>query len=183
MYLIVGLGNPGKEYNQTRHNIGYQILDEYLGAVDWQNKFDALIYKTNENNQKVIFVKPTTYMNLSGIAVKKIVNYFDISLNNILIIRDDLDLPVGTYRLKEDSSDGGHNGIKSIIDSVNSKCFKQLKIGVGRVDDLSTVDYVLGKLSAVEKKALSNNQNIFNSIIDDLISGEEFLAMQNKYNR
>ena len=111
MKLVVGLGNPGNEYKNTRHNVGYIVVDNYLGSVLWQKKFQGLIYKKNNT----IFLKPTTYMNLSGISVKKVIDYYKIPIDNILIIHDDLDLPLGKYKIKFNSSSGGHNGIKSLI--------------------------------------------------------------------
>ena len=118
MKLIVGLGNPGKEYENTRHNIGFMILDNYLKDAVWTNKYKGLVTTLNINNDKVIFLKPVTYMNLSGESVREIVNFYKINIEDILIIHDDLDLSLGKIRIKKNSSDGGHNGIKSIINNL-----------------------------------------------------------------
>ena len=120
MKLIVGLGNPGKEYENTRHNIGFMVVDNYLSVsnVNWQLKFNGLYTNIIINNEKVHFLKPSTYMNLSGRAIKECSNFFKIDVKDILIIHDDLDLPLGKYRLKTNSSAGGHNGIKSVIEEL-----------------------------------------------------------------
>ena len=147
MKLIVGLGNPGREYKNTRHNIGFMVLDEYLGKVDWKHKTETDFYQTEIFNESVIFLKPLTYMNLSGLAVKKIVNFYKINVNDILIIQDDLDLEVGKYKIKRNSSAGGHNGIKSIITELNTDSFARLKIGIGKSINIPTDKYVLSKFS------------------------------------
>ena len=154
MKLIVGLGNPGKDYKDTRHNVGFLVLDHYLNTDDWKEKFKALYYETRINGEKVLFVKPLTYMNLSGDAVIQFVNYFDIDLNDILVIHDDLDLTFGSYKLKKNSSAGGHNGIKSIINNLGSDNFARLKIGISHDKSIDTKDYVLGNFSKSEKDKL-----------------------------
>ncbi len=181
MKLIVGLGNPGKEYDGTRHNIGFSIVDNYLGDASWQEKFDGLVTSINKNEEKILFFKPLTFMNNSGIAVSKIVNYYDIDLNNILIIHDDLDLEFGTYRIKYDSSSGGHNGIKSIISQLNSQEFWRLKIGISN-NKKNVRDYVLGKFKKLEKSSLASSMNIYNDIIDSFIEngGDKTMATFNK---
>ena len=115
MKLIVGLGNPGKEYQNTRHNIGFMTLDHFANTDNWKSKFSSLYTETIVNGEKILLIKPQTYMNLSGNALIEFVNFYKINLEDILVIHDDLDLPVGTYRLKINSSAGGHNGIKSIL--------------------------------------------------------------------
>ena len=168
MKLIVGLGNPGKEYNKTRHNVGFIVVDNYLNNVKWETKKDCEIFITDIGNNKVCFMKPLTFMNLSGNAVSRIANFYKIDINDILVIHDDLDLPIGSFKLKINSSSGGHNGIKSIIDNLHSDAFARLKIGIGKSNDIPTVDYVLGKLSKKEIEDL--NQDIFKNIIDTFIN-------------
>ncbi len=181
MILIVGLGNPGKEYVGTRHNIGFSIVDNYLKDAKWQEKFDGLVCDSIVNNEKVLFFKPLTYMNNSGIAVNKIVKYYNISLNNILVIHDDLDLDFGIYRLKYDSSSGGHNGIKSIINSLNSQEFWRLKIGISN-NKKDVKNYVLGKFKRSEKNSLDSSFDVYNKIIDSFITngGEKTMSLFNK---
>lgn len=168
MKLIVGLGNPGQEYKNTRHNVGFMVLDNYLNNVDWKEKFHGLFYKKND----VIFLKPTTFMNLSGISVRECVAYFDISIDDILIIHDDLDLPLGSYKIKKNSSSGGHNGIKSIIEELNSMEFCRLKIGISHNRDIPTDKYVLGKFSANEQSLIACKFDVYNKIIEDFIKND-----------
>ena len=170
MKLIVGLGNPGKEYKNTRHNIGFMILDNYLGKVEWKNKMESQIYSTEINNTPVIFIKPQTYMNLSGLAVQKICNYYKISIENILIIQDDLDIELGKYKLKRNSSSGGHNGIKSIIKEIGSESFSRLKIGIGKSNLIPTDKYVLAKFTKKETEILESEFTTFNKIIEEFIN-------------
>ena len=170
MKLVVGLGNPGKEYDKTRHNIGFMVLDDYLGNVKWLNKFNALYYESVINQEKVLFVKPLTYMNNSGKAVGEFVRYFNIDMKDILVIQDDLDLNVGDYKLKCHSSSGGHNGIKSIISSLGNQDFSRLKVGIGSVKKDQVIDYVLGKFSKVELETLNSEFITFGKIIDSFIN-------------
>ena len=169
MKLIVGLGNPGKEYDKTRHNIGFMVLDDYLGNVKWSNKFNALYYESFIGTEKVIFLKPLTYMNNSGNAVGEFVRYYNFDMKDILIIQDDLDEEIGLYKLKVNSSSGGHNGIKSIISSLGTQSFPRLKVGIGSVKKDEVIDYVLGKFSHSELKIITNNYKVFNEIIDSFV--------------
>ena len=169
MKLIVGLGNPGKEYENTRHNIGFMVLDDYLGNVKWSNKFNALYYEEVLNGEKVIFVKPLTFMNNSGNAVGEFVRYFNIDILDILIIQDDLDEATSLYKLKVNSSSGGHNGIKSIINSLGTQNIPRLKIGIGSSKKDDVIDYVLGKFSKQEMEVLNKNFPVFRDIMDSFI--------------
>ncbi len=166
MKLIAGLGNPDKKYVNTRHNIGFLTLDNYLPDANWSNKFNSSYCLKNINGIQVLFIKPETYMNNSGIAIAKFVNYYKIELEDILIIQDDLDLNIGKPRLKFKSSSGGHNGIKSIIEQLGSNEFARLKIGIGPKDD-NVIDFVLGNFSKKEMNLL--NFNLYNKIIDSFI--------------
>ncbi len=170
MKMIVGLGNPGKDYQNTRHNVGFLVLDNYLNTSDWKEKFNALYHEERINSEKVIFVKPLTYMNLSGDAVVKYVNYFDVNIDDILVIHDDLDLPFSTYKLKKNSSAGGHNGIKSIINRLGSQEFARLKVGVSHDRSVDTKDYVLGNFSKKEKEQFEVMQKDFNKIIESFVN-------------
>lgn len=160
MKLVVGLGNPGKEYENTRHNVGFIILDNYFSNVTWNKDKDAEYITVNHNGEKVIFLKPMTYMNLSGKAVSRIANYYKIEASDIIIIHDDLDLEAGKYRLKTNSSSGGHNGIKSIIEMLGTNKFSRLKVGIGHSDKIDTKNYVLNKLSTEELSLLKSNKYI-----------------------
>ena len=177
MKLVVGLGNPGKEYKDTRHNIGYLVLDNYLGDVIWKERLDAYYYKKND----IVFIKPTTYMNLSGYAVKKYMNYYNIDIRDILVIQDDLDMLVGTYKLKKNSSSGGHNGIKSIIQELGTEEFIRLKIGIGKDKKIPTDKYVLSKIPSEDMIIIKDNYEKFNKIIDLFIKEGGDKSIQ-KYN-
>jgi PTH1 family peptidyl-tRNA hydrolase len=135
MKLIVGLGNPGDKYRLTRHNAGFMTLDYFLetaGAqISWENNFDSHIAALNVGGDKILFIKPQTFMNESGRAVSAALNFYKVSIaENLLIIHDDVDLPLGTVRETNDSSSAGHNGIKSIIESLSSQNFYRLRVGV-----------------------------------------------------
>ena len=169
MKMIVGLGNPGKEYDNTRHNVGFYIVDSYLGNVKWKEKFKALYYECSINNEKVVFVKPLTYMNLSGNAVRQFYDYYNVNIDDILVIHDDLDLVFGDYKLKKNSSAGGHNGIKSIISCLGTQDFSRLKVGISNDKSMDTKDYVLGKFSNKDIDVFKNNQDKFNKIINCFI--------------
>lgn len=181
MKLIVGLGNPDKEYDKTRHNVGFMVIDNYLGSVNWSNKFNALYCEKVINGEKIIFVKPLTYMNNSGNAVGEFVRYFNIGNKDILVIQDDLDLNVGDYKLKMHSSSGGHNGIKSIIASLGNQDFPRLKVGIGSVKKDEVIDYVLGKFSKSELEVLNELFNTFDKIINSFIN-EGIDKTMNVYN-
>jgi PTH1 family peptidyl-tRNA hydrolase len=130
MKLIVGLGNPGKEYQNTRHNLGFIVVDQLANKLNVElnkKKFNGLFFKTSE----YILLKPQTYMNNSGECIVAFLNYFCISLDNLLVIYDDIALPLGKFRYRCQGSDGGHNGMKNIIKLLRSKKFKRLRIGVG----------------------------------------------------
>lgn len=170
MKLIVGLGNPEKKYNKTRHNIGFYILDNYLKNPKWSKKFNAKYIETAINGEKVIFVKPETYMNLSGNAVKQFFDYYNIKAENILIIQDDLDMDFGKIRLKNDSSSGGHNGIESIINSLGTREFYRLKIGIGSHYNIEAANHVLGKFSRSEMQKINNDLSLYFTVIDEFIA-------------
>ena len=186
MKLIVGLGNPGKEYEKTRHNIGFMVVDNYISYKkcdgDWKQKFNSLYFQTNISGEKVIFLKPSTYMNLSGNAVLECANYFKIDVSDILVISDDLDLLVGNFKLKANGSCGGHNGLRDIENKLGSSNYKRLKIGISKNSNVDTKDYVLGSFSSEEKKIfLSLYKELFN-VLDDYFE-LPFGDLMSKYNR
>lgn len=169
MKLIVGLGNPGAEYENTRHNVGFMVVDNYCGPIKYSKKFNGLYYKTDIDGEKVVFVKPLSYMNLSGDVVIKYKNYFKIELEDILIIHDDLDLPLGSAKLKFGSNSGGDNGVKSIISRLNTNMFCQYKIGISNNKSIDTKDYVLGKFTKKEKEVLDKKIVESKDVIDYFI--------------
>ena len=186
MKLIVGLGNPGKEYEKTRHNIGFMVVDNYISYKkcdgDWKQKFNSLYFQTNISGEKVIFLKPSTYMNLSGNAVLECANYFKIDVSDILVISDDLDLLVGNFKLKESGSSGGHNGLKNIALCLGTEKFKRLKVGISKSTYGDIKDYVLGKISKEELDTLNDLFKELNLIIDDFFV-LPFSDLMSKYNR
>lgn len=149
MKLIVGLGNPGKEYENTRHNSGFCVMDaiaEDLHESITTKKFKALTCVTRINGEQVLLMKPQTYMNNSGEAVIEAVKFYHIEPKDILVIYDDLDLPVGKIRLREKGSAGGQNGMKSIINHLHTQEFNRIRVGIGKDARVPVVDWVLGKV-------------------------------------
>ncbi len=184
MKLIVGLGNPGKEYENTRHNIGFQTLDlfaEKLGVSISKSKFNGLYTEVSIFSEKVILLKPQSYINLSGEVIRKFMDFYQIPIENILIIHDDLDLPVGIYKIKQKGSSGGHNGLKNIELHLKTQEYKRIKIGISNNKEMDTKDYVLGKLSVSEQKQLREVQNTVLDILDDYFQ-LSFLELMSKYN-
>ncbi|ACL70866.1 aminoacyl-tRNA hydrolase [Halothermothrix orenii] len=161
MYLVVGLGNPGDKYAETRHNIGFQVIERLarkhkIKAKNYP-KFEALCGRGMIRGQKVMLAQPLTYMNNSGRAVRKIIDYYDFSLDNIIIIYDDLDLPPGKIRIRKKGSSGGHNGVKSIINCLDTREFPRIRIGIGRPPaGVNVVDYVLGYFSSEDSEVMSD---------------------------
>ena len=180
MKMIVGLGNPGSEYTGTRHNVGFMILDSFELQFTNEKKFNALICVKNINNEKVIFVKPQTFMNNSGFSVFKVANYYNIGSEDILVIHDDMDLELGTFKIKSHGSSGGHNGIKSIIESLKTDEFCRLKVGIDHPSE-NTIDYVLGKFSKQEFNKLSQNYILYKEIVENFLIYDSNYLM-NRYN-
>jgi peptidyl-tRNA hydrolase, PTH1 family len=149
MKLIVGLGNPGKKYEQTRHNTGFLVIDNLAKKLNTQfsqTKFHSLYTVVVYNNEQVMLLKPQTYMNLSGEAVSAAVRFFKIKHEDILVIIDDLDLPVGKIRVRAGGSAGGQKGLKSVMDHLSDTNIPRLRVGIGKNPLIDTVDYVLGKV-------------------------------------
>lgn len=164
-WLIVGLGNPGPEYRGTRHNVGFEVIDHL--ADDHRIKLDQSKHKARfgigvVEDTTVVLVKPLTFMNLSGQAVAPLAKQFDIKPDKILVIADDLDLPVGKNRLRPKGSAGGHNGHKSLIQHLGTEEYPRLKIGIGNVGKTQTIDHVLGTFPPDER-------DIINSAIDHAV--------------
>lgn len=183
MKLVVGLGNPSREYDNTRHNVGFMLLDYIFGSSNFalNKKMNAMEYITNINDEKVVIIKPMTYMNLSGDAVIKYVNFYKLDVSDVLVIQDDLDMPLGNLKLMCNRGDGGHNGIKDIVLKLGSKNFLRIKIGIGKSDLLDTKDYVLGKFRCEDKEILDKVFLRLRDIVNDYISMNMDSLMQ-KYN-
>ncbi len=185
MKLVVGLGNKGREYENTRHNMGFMLVDRYLQYKNitdrFKEKFNAMYIETTINNEKVIFIKPMTYMNNSGIAVRAFVDFYKLNSEDILVISDDLDLDLGKFRLRRNGSSGGHNGLKSIISQLGTDNFKRLRIGISNDKD-DVINYVLSKFS---KKELGEIDTMFDTLVDvlDDYFVMDFTSLMSKYNR
>lgn len=186
MKMIVGLGNPGKEYENTRHNLGFMLLDEFVRKYNVsfdKEKFNSDYAMFSVNGEKYLLIKPKTYMNLSGEAVRKFYDYFNIDIEDILVIYDDLDTKTANFRLRNRGSSGGHNGIKSIIAHLSTEKFNRLKIGIDRpTNGMKVSDYVLGRFSKEEIIELEKIYANSNECIEDF-SKMSFIDLMNKYNK
>ncbi|MDD3187387.1 MAG: aminoacyl-tRNA hydrolase [Bacilli bacterium] len=183
MKLVVGLGNPGKEYVRTRHNVGFLVVDNFADKnnLSFNLRFDGLYTEFLFGSEKVILLKPQKFMNLSGEVVKRYVDYYKISIDDVLIVSDDLDLDVGVYRLRNQGSSGGHNGLKNIEVNLNTTCYKRLKIGIANNKLIDTKDYVLGKFSTEEYDSICEIIDLSFDIINDFLK-LDFPSLMNKYN-
>ena len=184
MKLIVGLGNPGKEYEDTRHNAGFKFIDEYAkskGLTFNQNKFKGLYTTFINNGEKIILLKPQKYMNLSGEVVRDFVNFFKIKTDDILIICDDLDTPLGKIKIKYKGSSGGHNGLKNIEQNLNTKEYKRIKIGISNDKNEDRINYVIGKMPKEDLNKLNEVTSRSPEILEDYLN-LKFDNLMNKYN-
>mgnify|MGYP003586162299 CR=1 FL=1 len=186
MKLIVGLGNIGKEYAQTRHNIGFMVVDELAArhnVTAWQTKWQAEVAQCFMP-AKVLLVKPNTYMNLSGNAVREIVNFYNIAAEDVVVIQDDLDLPCGHVRIREKGSAGGHNGISSIIQNLGTQDFPRLKIGIGHPAQAGkkVVAHVLERFNSDEDPMIKQAVADVASAVEMFVKDGDIRAVMNKYN-
>ena len=156
-WLIVGLGNPGREYEKTRHNTGFRAMDilaEKLNAKVDRLKFQGLYTQVNYNGKKLFLLKPQTYMNLSGDCVQKLLHFYKVPPEHLIVMYDDIDLPTGSLRIRANGSAGTHNGMRSVVACVNSENFPRIRIGVGKQGEGELKDYVLGKPSKADQALL-----------------------------
>lgn len=185
MKVVIGLGNPGKKYDQTRHNIGFAALDacakEFSMTID-QRKHQGVYGEYRFNGERIYFLKPLTYMNLSGESVRPFLDFYNIQLEDIVVIYDDLDLPVGTMRLRQQGSAGGHNGIKSLIAHLGTEKFKRIRLGVGRPEQGESVaNYVL---SCFRKGETAQVTDVLQKTVAavNMWLEKPFLDVMNKFN-
>lgn len=186
MKLIIGLGNPGKQYDHTHHNVGFDTID--ILADKWnvemnQTKFNGLFGTVHRPEGKVVLLKPLTYMNLSGESVRPLMDYFDIELEDIVVIYDDMDLEKGKLRLRQKGSAGGHNGIKSLIQHLGTQEFNRIRLGIDRPPvGMKVPDYVLSRISKVEQPLL---EEAFHKAADacEYWLGKSFNEVMNKFNQ
>lgn len=187
MKLIVGLGNPGSQYDKTRHNIGFMSIDylvDYLNIdLKLEKKFNSLFYKGKYKDTDFIVIKPLTYMNLSGESVIKVANYYNVDINDIIVVVDDINLEVGKLRLRVKGSSGGHNGLKNIEKHLNSNEYKRIRIGVGSNNKyLNLSDYVLAKFNKEELDILEKSINDSKDALLLFLENKNFLDIMTKFN-
>lgn len=157
MYIIVGLGNPGKKYENTRHNMGFIAIDllaEKFGIKVDKIKFKSLIGEGRIGGEKVLLVKPQTFMNLSGEAVMEVMNFYKEDIENLIVIYDDFDIPTGTFRIRKKGSSGTHNGMRNIIYLLKNDNFPRIRVGIGTDNKGDIIDFVIGGITKSEKKPL-----------------------------
>lgn len=186
MKLIIGLGNPGQRYKDTRHNVGFMFVDEVAKElkVDFSlnKQLKSLITITKINNENIILIKPQTFMNLSGEAVLSVMNYYKIDVQDVLVVYDDLDLPTGRVRIRKNGSSGGHKGMSNIIDLVKTTEIKRLRIGIMNNSNIDTIDYVLGKFSENEMPLILLTILKASEMIESFLK-DSFDDFMNKFNR
>ena len=183
MKLIVGLGNPGKKYEHTRHNMGFDVVSLFAeqAQIDIDKEsFKGLVGRGKVFDEDIFILKPQTFMNLSGESVSEIVSYFKIPLEDIVVVYDDMALPVGSIRLRPSGSSGGHKGIQNIIDHLHSEDIKRIRIGIGE-PTFDTIDYVLSKPLKEEKPLIEEAINLAASALKDILKSNFDKAMS-KYN-
>lgn len=185
MRLIVGLGNPGKEYEQTRHNIGFKVLERIAEKMEanfkTDKKLETEICKGDHNGNSALLMKPTTFMNLSGNAVRKVADYYKVFPNHIFVIYDDMNFEVGILRIRGTGSSGGQNGIKDIINKMGTERIKRIKFGVGKPKgDVSK--FVLNKFASQDKALLEEKIEKAANAALDFIDGVDFQKIMTKYN-
>lgn len=185
MNLIVGLGNPEKEYSNTRHNMGFDTINEIAKNNNIninKNKFKGLYEITNIQNKKVILLKPQTYMNLSGESVKEIANFYNIEPQNIIVIYDDMDIEKGNIKIRKKGGAGSHNGMKSIVQELGTTEFARIRVGIGQPEFKNDmINYVIGKIPKEEQVILQQGVNKAAEAIEEILKNGIDIAM-NKFN-
>ena len=184
MKLIVGLGNPGNEYVKTRHNAGFLLIDrlcEKLGVTLDKNKCKAQYGIYRHNGEKIIIAKPQTYMNLSGLSVSSLLHFYDMSAEDLIVVHDDLDLPLGSLRLRRQGSSGGQKGMESIIRELGTSKIDRIRIGISHDRNIDTKDYVLGRFNSEDEKIL---KEVLDKGAEALIYAldHDFDAVMSKFN-
>lgn len=178
MKLIVGLGNPGAQYEGTRHNAGFIAIDNFATKHNAKFKVEAklkgMLAQVIINGQKALLLKPTTFMNLSGESVNEVVKYYKIAVEDIMVIVDDLSLPTGKVRLRANGSSGGHNGLKSINSLLKTEDYKRIRIGIDRSSVIPVIDYVLGRFSKDDRILIDEACDKTSRMIEDFISNVPF---------
>jgi PTH1 family peptidyl-tRNA hydrolase len=182
--LIVALGNPGREYEETRHNVGWKVFDHlsFQKDLNWKEKFKGLFSLTNVKDEQVIFLKPQTYMNLSGESVRPAMDFYKVPIENILVIHDEIDLPFGTIHLKMGGGLAGNNGLKSLAQHLPNQNFLRLRMGVGRPKFGEVSAHVLGQFNQDEKPHLDDFSKLGAEALEFYLKSG-FQKAQNKYSK
>ena len=184
MYVIAGLGNPGRQYEKTRHNMGFMVADVFAAAHDIdvrRIKHKALVGEGRVGGEKVLVVKPQTYMNLSGESLREVMNYYDVPMENLIVVYDDMDLETGTLRIRKKGSSGSHNGMKSVIYQLQSDEFPRVRIGIGAPDAYDWKDYVTGQVTEKEAEILADTIKAAAEALECIIIDGIDIAM-NRFN-
>ncbi len=185
MYLIVGLGNPEPEYSKTRHNMGFDVINKIASKYEIEmarNKFNGIYGSGIIEGEKVILLKPQTFMNLSGQSIKLFVDFYKVPLKNVLVIYDDMDVEVGKIKVRKKGGPGTHNGAKSVVHELASEEFSRIRVGIGKpINEYDAINYVIGKLEEEQYNALEKGINKAVEAISDYILKGIDIAM-NKYN-
>ena len=187
MKMIVGLGNPGSKYKETKHNIGFITLDEFAVQHNMafnKTKFEAVYAEGFIGTEKILLVKPQTFMNDSGRAVRPLMDYYSIPIEDLVVVYDDMDMPVGKIRLRQKGGAGGHNGIKSLIQHLGTQDFNRIRIGVGRPQhNMTVIQHVLSPFSKDDHAEMLHSVKESVDAIDHFIKGNNFLETMNQFNK
>jgi len=185
MNVIAGLGNPGAEYAKTKHNAGFMLIDALardFGTDSWREKYNALVDEIFVGGEKIILVKPLTYMNNSGKAIAPILNFYKLTADDLIVAHDDMDIPVGTIRIRRKGSSGGHNGLKSIIENVGTSDFNRVRIGIGRpAQGWTVINHVLAPFNEEDVPKIAGAIDYLVPAVKCILSDGIDMAM-NKYN-
>ena len=185
MYLIVGLGNPEKDYSNTRHNMGFNVINKLSEQYEIEvtrNNFKGLYGSGIIEGEKVILLKPQTFMNLSGESIKEIMQFYKIEENDLIVIYDDMDIEKGTIKVRKTGGPGTHNGMKSVVHELNTQNFKRVRIGIGMPEDKGNlVEYVIGAISDEDKEKLEKGTDLAKEAVVTIIKNGIDTAM-NKFN-
>ena len=185
MKVIAGLGNPGREYAQTKHNVGFLMVDAlaaHLGVTEWREKYDALIARARIGSEAVLLVKPQTYMNESGRAIAHLMNFYKLAADDLIVAHDDMDIPAGSIRIRKKGSSGGHNGIKSILAHLGDEHFARIRIGIGRpLPGWTVVNHVLAPFPPEDAAKVSEAIRYLVPAIECIVTEDVDKAM-NRYN-
>lgn len=187
MKIIVGLGNPGEKYQNTYHNMGYKAVSELacrLGKKIDKKDCSSVVTVFSKNNEKIVLALPETYMNLSGEAVNSLLKKYDASVEDLVVVYDDIDLPAGSLRLRKSGSAGTHNGMRNILKMINNSNFKRIRVGIGdKPEFMDMADYVLSSPVKEKKELIDSAISDAASCLEELIKGENFDNLMQKYNK